>query len=179
MDDMDFSLPPQLHTGIYDPNRFHSVRGTRAMVKPEMGGFWTSSYNPAYGSDWCRWCTGEDFRRDEYAAIDKFTILEVEDEFRLYVVDSEEDLKELFNKYGGFIAPGIDIHILNFEALAEDFDALHLTFKGQMATRWSTFISMYGWDCESTLFFRPVFKGWYPIKNKPEWWKPYSWEDTE
>lgn len=48
---------------------------------------------------------------------------------------------------------------LKFSEMAKQFDGMHLTDNGQWATRLPPFDSpnLYGWDCESTLWFRWAF----------------------
>lgn len=89
-------------------------------------------------------------------------LLEVDQSARVYTVDTVSDLKQLHKSYGGvrdrgdlsyfrFLAAWLDWH-----AIAQDFDGVHLTERGQALTRFSD-PSLYGWDCESTAWFRWVF----------------------
>jgi hypothetical protein len=50
------------------------------------------------------------------------------------------------------------IKMFDFEKLAQDYDAMHLTKRGQIETRFSYDVNLWGgWDCESTVWFRWVF----------------------
>jgi len=52
---------------------------------------------------------------------------------------------------------------LDWEEIAKHYDAIMLTEKGEKETRYTN-PSLYGWDCESTLWFRNVFKKIKKIK---------------
>ena len=43
---------------------------------------------------------------------------------------------------------------LDFEKIAENYDAIWLTEKGMQETRWSN-PDLYGWDCETFLILNP------------------------
>lgn len=43
---------------------------------------------------------------------------------------------------------------IDFEKMAEDYDAFWLTENGQAETRFSRPFSLYGWDVETVLVFR-------------------------
>jgi hypothetical protein len=47
---------------------------------------------------------------------------------------------------------------LDFEAISNDYDGIHLTTNGESATRLTSGISLYGWDVECTLWFRWCFE---------------------
>lgn len=124
----------------------------RMFIKPN-GGIWTSSYNEEYGSDWIRWMHNEQFYNNGYEDI---YLLKPRDDAKIYTIDSYEDLKALVDKY-----PPI-VHMLgtflDFEAISNDYDGIHLTAKGESATRLTSGISLYGWDVECTLWFRWCFE---------------------
>jgi hypothetical protein len=46
---------------------------------------------------------------------------------------------------------------LDFEKISKYAEGISLTSVGQWETRLSEPINLYGWDCESTLWFRNVF----------------------
>jgi len=129
-------------------------------VKPE-GGLWTSSYDPECGSGWIQWSIAERFsgewNEEEEKGYYGCYLLHPEPA-RVLVIDTQQDLIEALRHYqnydhrgGGWGGTNLD-----FEALAEDYDAIHLTDRGQWATR-MTNPGLYGWDCESTLWFRWCF----------------------
>lgn len=110
-----------------------------------FGGVWTSSLTEEGSSDWERWCVEQNFRTDRD---DMSWTLKPSDDVVLLHVESRADvaaLEECFGKQGLF---GVE---LDWEAMAKEFDGLSLS------NPWvgDTF---YGWDCESTLFFRWSFE---------------------
>jgi len=48
---------------------------------------------------------------------------------------------------------------MDWEEIAKHYDGVMLTEAGQVHTRYSRPLSLYGWDCESTVWFRDVFEG--------------------
>jgi hypothetical protein len=81
----------------------------------------------------------------------------------IFVIDSLEDLQDLLYTHrldtpGWTGSSGVyyQDEYLDFEELARDYDALHLTVRGQWKTR-MTRPNLYGWDVESTLWFRWKF----------------------
>ena len=47
---------------------------------------------------------------------------------------------------------------MDWEQISKEYDAVMLTEEGEIITRFSTPLSLHGWDCESTLWFRDVFE---------------------
>lgn len=183
--EMRVKLPPQMFVtrkpGVEVAEKHFNAKienRERGWMKPERGsGLWTSTYDPQCGSDWIQWA-----RMERYMGEDDEGHWQVLDEdepgyipreqrklyyncyvlhptvARIYVVDGLEDLVVLMRDYhhpyrspwdGGY-------RYLDFERLAEDFDALHLTERGQWKTRMSS-PDLYGWDVESTFWFRWKF----------------------
>ena len=110
-------------------------------VKPKRdGGLWTSPIDSKWG--WKDWNDCEQFRDcDEQ---NSFTVY-LKPDAKIFVIDSLEDLKD---------APLIDGYskrVLDFEFLAQKYDAIWLTEKGQNETHLSYPIDLYGWDCETVL----------------------------
>lgn len=152
-----------------DPSRLRSV--TSAWIegrdkqgfpaaKPSAGGMWTSSYDSDHVSGWARTAAAR-------ALLDSpvhHWLLKVSCNVRIAVVDNYEDLLCLVQAYPLPAAPELSLlgPSLHWEALAEDYDALHLTHSGMLATRHlprggDLGPSLMGWDCESTLWFRWSF----------------------
>lgn len=131
--------------------------------------FWTSTYlNKKHGSDWIQWALGEDFY--DGVKLHAYT-LEVEKDAKILVIDSMDDLYEVVAKYpNNFDAEEHDEFIRNYmmrfpnwNSISNDYDAVHLTYKGEAQTRWNQLdmingCNLYGWDCESTCWFRWKFK---------------------
>lgn len=146
------SMNTQLFTGSEPSAGKMAPIRNEGFIKPR-GGLWTSSYDAELGSDWIQWCQAEDFQvpRGGWPSF----ILEVDPNARILTIDSYEDLASACERYA--ITSDFPITILDFERMAQDYDAMHLTATGQMATRLTHPVSLYGWDCESTIWFRWMF----------------------
>lgn len=154
-------METQLHTRQSKPRKENliEVNNNRGFIKPQ-GGFWTSTYDQQLrGSEWveaARDMWGENHPSQD---TDNWWVLEPEEDIRIFTVDDFEDLKELVKHYN-YEVPEMVITmfaLLDFEKIAEKYDGIHLTSRGQAATRLSH-PSLYGWDCESTLWFRWCFR---------------------
>jgi len=144
-----------IHYGAknYDPKLVSPIKNS--WVKPE-GGLWTSPINSEYG--WKDWCTMEDFRE---CTEDNSFVIELYDWAKVYVIDDLEDLLALpFTTF-------FEGEYLDFEWLAKEYDAVWLTNKGEVKTRW-TKPALYGWDCESVLILNPecCFQVPHPVEEK-------------
>jgi hypothetical protein len=153
------------HEGYGKPcaERYTPVRGKRSGAKPAAGcAFWTSTHGDE--DSWLAWLVGEDWFPGKGRLEDHgFWLLEPDPAARVYEINTLDDLVALLRDYGVPKYPTIPDDILaedkrpDFEAMARDgFDGVHLTGEGQWRTRLS-FPSLYGWDCESTLWFRWAF----------------------
>jgi len=168
-------MEKQLHVG-----NSNLVKGQLRPLVPHLaikagGGLWTSTYESEYGSDWVQWCLAEEFRvpKDGKWAS---SILVPSKDARIYTVNDEMSAKHLMEKYPvtegplAFFNDFRTFGTIDFNKVAEDYDAVSLTREGQWATRWSEY-SMYGWDCESTHWFRWKFDwviGLGDVKYKEE-----------
>lgn len=126
-------------------NREHS------WTKPKSGGLWTSPPHPTHGSHWIDWCVNESFGERPFHLWE----LVATEPVNAFVVDTYADLQALYDRFG--IGENEYDHGFDFEAIGREYDALHLTDEGQWRTRLSMPLNLYGWDCESTLWFRWVF----------------------
>lgn len=135
-----------IHYGadIYDPAKFKPVTND-GIVKPR-GGLWTSPVNSEH--DWGQWCMREEFYVDR---LDKSFTLQLKPTARLFIIDSKEDLNRMpvFNRYPDLTTYGHEIPSFDFERMADTWDAIWLTARGEWATRFSHPASLYGWDCET------------------------------
>lgn len=155
-------LPPQVHVGA-QPTRegFKAPTEWRVCSKPKSGGFWTSSLTEDGTSGWIDWCRGE-----EWGEVDQkhWWRLSTPIGTPVLVIDTYEDLERLDARYGRPMYPESPIRLLDFDAMVADrWAGLHLTEAGQWATRLSDPINLYGWDCESTLWFQWHFAAPTPI----------------
>jgi len=118
--------------------------------KPQ-GGLWTSTANDETVSGWYEWGKNEGMIAPNAVT---WTLIP-EPNALLVEIDSYGDLTALVAQYGGSGSYGQ--LVIDFEAMARDgYDGMHLTDRGQWATRMSK-PNLYGWDCESTVWFRWAF----------------------
>jgi hypothetical protein len=81
---------------------------------------------------------------------------------RVTVIDTRADLAALIERYPRTLAGRRGLH---FEHLANEYDGLHLTNDGYLSTRSTrSGAALIGWDCESTLWFRWIFRAWDEVK---------------
>ena len=160
MDNTKSKLPPQL----FCPRHMRELKPyiepvINDWVKPH-GGLWTSTYTPdeKYCSDWIVWCVREEMY--EWVS-DSCYILYPNPDAKILTIDSKEDLKRVIDQYH-IVKNGKKY--LDYERISKDFDAIHLTERGQWDTRLLE-PNLYGWDCESTLWFRNKFLGAIPIEK--------------
>lgn len=134
--------------GDFYPIKNHSF------VKP-MGGLWASPEDSQFG--WKHWCEAEDFHTNRLKDSFRFTL---DIKAKILTINSLKDLislptENLVDAKGWTrISWGIS---LDFEKIAKKYDAIHLTCSGQYATRFSSPLSLYGWDCESVLILKPKY----------------------
>lgn len=136
------------------------------------GGLWTSTFlGDTIGSEWIQWCLANEFGLPTNNIFHGY-VLKPKKNLMIYTIDSLEDMHILFDEYGYKMYPVTEMEGINWQKMAEDFDALHLTSNGEAVTRhgfsffrditsslkpeWQkkTLRSFYGWDCESTYHFR-------------------------
>jgi len=156
-------MDKQLFCGEEEPARelFESVvNTTRPDNKPD-GGLWTSTLISGRRSDWVSYCEEMEF----YDRIRDRWLLEVIEDPFLFVIDSLEDLLVLYELHGYVKRDVIfDQPLIDWEGVAKTYDGVHLTKKGQLETHMPEHLphalrhlSLFGWDCECTLWFRWCF----------------------
>ena len=129
------------------------------------GGLWTSTYDEKKGSAWVQWSLCEGFNVPE-GELWNGVILTPSEDARILVVDTVMDLKRIINEYPlKTDIPSRIMAMLDFERMAEDYDAFHLTENGQYETRHSR-PGLYSWDVESTHWFRWKFDKVEEVKRK-------------
>jgi hypothetical protein len=122
-----------------NPESFRPVVN-RQFVKAG-GGLFTSTYNEEYGSDWVQWCLGNDFCVPE-AELWTGYILTPSIDAKVLTVDSFDDLHKVHKEYKSQVdgPPAVQDLLgryLDFEQMAKDYDAFHVTQKGEWATRYT------------------------------------------
>jgi hypothetical protein len=155
------ALAPQLvvHEGDVLEPRIRPIKNDPKRLGKPRGGFWTSTYDPDYGSGWVRWCVA--YRYNDPFDL-HWTVVHVPKSARLPAISSQSDLAALIERYPRTVRGrrGLD-----FEKLASEYDGLHLTNEGYLRTRSRrSSPALIGWDCESTLWFRWVFSEWHNVK---------------
>jgi len=129
------------------------VKNSPELLNKGVGGLWTSHYNKVTGSEFVDYCKDiSTLRLKEW----KGFILTPSLEAKVLVIDTLEDLLSALNRYERETILPFSRN-LDFEKMAEDYDAIHLTRNGQIETRHSFPTSLYGWDVESTHWFRWKF----------------------
>ena len=122
----------------FDPVKFKPIKN-RDFIKPD-GGLWASPINSPYG--WKEWC----MEQEQGNLSSSFTFAF---DGKVLVIDSLEDAMRM-----PWLTLFDCIQYPNFEQIAQHYDAIWLTTKGQVETRFSE-PNMYGWDCETVLILNP------------------------
>lgn len=144
-----------IHPERPHPDRLDPI-SNRPQFKPE-GGLWTSSYRDE-SSAWVNWMQAEQW----YNHSDATAWLLTPDDPDIYQIDTLTDLKVLASEFPNEDSP-LSYTALDYEAIADVFDGIWLTQQGQWQTRFSH-PNLYGWDCESTLWFEWCFENAEPIE---------------
>jgi hypothetical protein len=185
------SLSTQLHVGRrgddqYDltAKLFKPIRVESPIPRPKpRGGLWTSTWHEEYGGGWVQWCLSEEFECDRSDPTwPKCWLLDPAPDARVYTIDSYADLQALVDRFPhryDYEDRGFGAHVdlqPRWLSVAEHYDGVHLTDAGQWATRLSHPLNLYGWDCESTLWFRWSFErveylGPRTFKAADPWWE--------
>lgn len=147
------------------------VTGVDCLNKPGRAahkgcGLWTSTYlGPGRISGWAEWCGPEEFGGPDWQVF----LLTPEPDVRLWEINAHADLLALMERYGveGEIFRCLGRHSMfpemDFDRFTADgYAGVHLTEAGEHRTRWGMLNgecdpSLYGWDCESTLWCRWAF----------------------
>lgn len=130
----------------FEKEKFKPIQNRR-FCKP-AGGLWAGLEGSR--KSWIDWCEAEEFRLEKYKS-SRFRF-RLKEGSRVYVICSVVDVKTapLQKK-----DPRDWSYYIDFEKLAEEYDAVLLTAAGEAATRWSDPYSLYGWDVESLLVLNP------------------------
>ena len=123
----------------FDEDLFLPIKNKR-WEKPD-GGLWTSPKNSKWG--WKDWCISECYM--DCSDDNCFEIM-LKKTANILKIDNENDFKN---------APLIDSEynscFLDFEKIAEKYDAIWVTAKAVFSLRMNRKYSLYSWDCESVL----------------------------
>jgi|SRR5580765_3814057 len=122
---------------------------------------------------------------DDQAVTWRGFLLDVDPDVRVYVIDTYADLERLHDAFPFCVARIGDSprlldptpHLrsgpiarmpwcgVDWLAVAARHDGIHLTDRGQGDTRLTMPLSLYGWDCESTIWFRWAFTRVTPVAD--------------
>jgi hypothetical protein len=133
-----------IHYGAsqYNPELFDPISDRVYRNKP-CGGLWTSPIDSEYG--WKDWSGANDYGDLSEHFVVKFS-------GSMIIIDSYKDMLEMpwVNHSGR--------DFISFQAYCPgyfEYDAIHLTAKGEEETRFSHPKDLYGWDCETVLILNP------------------------
>lgn len=142
--------------------------------KPRCGGFWASTLLPETEnySAWAKWGICEDFLLER---LNQAVVFALSPKAKIYEINSVQDLTTLLDKYSH---PALVGRQIDFEKLSKVYDAIHLTERGQIATRMSYPDDLYGWDVESYLIMNPyIVVDPKEIKLEREWWRKNDYKE--
>ena len=150
-------MPDQLFIGYphlgYPCEYFMDPIANTGQVKP-IGGLWTSTLTSAGKSAWARFAP--DYFAVHPTQLGLASILHPLAAARVAEIDNHVDLVALVDRYPSQHSGGPPV--LDFEAMAADFDAVHLTASGEVATcHPAREVNLKMWSVESTLWFRWMF----------------------
>jgi hypothetical protein len=166
-DDRDQELGTQAFVHVEWPSRARfeepSNRDPRVgiPIKP-AGGLWTSSFLED-GS--CAWIGSEawEWHSSHLEGEPRLFALEPAEGLEILEIDGPRDLDRALSEWEredleADVSSSLSemYALLDFEALAEEYDGIHLSGRGAATTRHSQ-PSLYGWDCESTLWLGWAF----------------------
>lgn len=133
-----------IHYGAsqYKPELFESISDRVYRNKPH-GGLWTSPIGSEWG--WKDWSEQNDYGDLSEHFVVKFT-------GSMITIDSYKDMLEMpWVSHSGR-------DFISFQSYCPgyfEYDAIHLTEKGEEETRLSYPKDLYGWDCETVLILNP------------------------
>lgn len=131
----------------FEHEKFQAVRNREMFNKPERG-LWSSPVDSEWS--WKQWGEQNDF--GDFSTCFSFVF-----SGSLLKIDSERSLELVYKNYPlgvGECFPASlteEMKLIDWEKIADDYDGVWLTEKGENETRWSAPITLYGWDCETIL----------------------------
>ena len=155
--------------------RIDPVRNDIYFPPKPLGGLWTSTFTPNYTfcSGWLSWCS-TNMPKWLPESENCCWVLIPSPNAKIYEVDNEDDYISLFKKGYRYYHEILNKWCIDWEKLSKDYDALHLTESGLVECATTNFElnypelhSLYGWDCESTVWFRWKFDKAIPLSYVP------------
>lgn len=132
------------------------------MIKPG-GGLWTSPVTAwendrPVASAWTDFASDEDWFNPSFS----LTVVQPNPGARVALIDGVDDLRRLVEAFPARVPAGrLGVEPARPDWLAllgGGFDAVYLTAAGEAATRLSTPLNLYGWDCATVLWLRPTYQ---------------------
>ena len=145
----------------YDPDLFNVIKNNKYNIKPS-GGLWTSPKESKYG--WIDFCRDENYYKS--GGFRTGFEFQLKPNSKVYIIDTFFDLIQIPYKIKDPLYSGISYHqnFIDYEKMAEEYDAIWLTDNGERDTRLPEMnglfdfdgcvINLYGWDCESLLILK-------------------------
>lgn len=132
----------QIHIGTKPSHEKLNVISNRKASSKPSGGFWTSSYNTQYLSDFVQYERGSLVEPNE-----EVWKISVSSSANVMVVDSSEKLEGI---------PSISDHhgktYIDFETLFEKYDGIHISRSVAHLNSFSDTYNLAGWDLDSVLW---------------------------
>jgi len=151
-------------------NMFEPIQNRPDGVLKPYGGLWVSPYvrNGKYKSHWHEWC-----EQNEFKTCTEGTIIKLQDNLNVYIINSQIDLMKLIEEvgeYNPFPDIGFDFmwKTVDFEEAAKKYDLIYLTRQGLNCTRLpfrNHKFNLYTWDVSCAILFDfKCIKGQSPTK---------------
>ena len=146
---------PQLHVGR-KPARalLDAPVGWLPSGKPAGGVLWTSTYVEGIGSAWTVYAGT--YRRGRQGGL---WIVEPAPDCKVLTIETPEDHDELVRRFGGGSRGSYFSHFLNWPEIAARYDGLRLVDPRAFYSTMADSLGLWGWDCESTVWFNWAFAG--------------------
>lgn len=120
-----------------------------------LGGLWTSTMTEEGLSDWVSWCRIQEF---DYAPARLAYVLIPRKDAKILTINCGEDLAAIKDKYAGKPEVLSYYTSINWKAIGDDYDGVHLTCSGNQKLHLSMPMDLNSWDVESTVWYRWVFE---------------------
>lgn len=143
-----------------DPSLLLFPTNRQHRSKPD-GGLWTSPEGSEYG--WIDWLRDNEYLERPSWHSGFWYRFHVDGEPNLLVVDSPEAVNRTMERWSlpDSLVPDLDdfaLRTLDHESIcAAGYDGLWLTHEAESYCRWQMQMIMYGWDCETVLWYRWCF----------------------
>lgn len=156
-------MKPQLFVGQKPTKeKMQPIKNNQPVVPKPLGGLWTSTYENGT-SEWVMWCDEANFHKPNTEQ----WLLTPRQGLNVLIIDSYSDLVYMMERYTEPFPEIPSLRTFDYESMTKYYDGVHLTSKGQEETRLTHPYSLYGWDCESTIWFSWVFTEVAALKSKP------------